>query len=184
MPYSQAFIVDEEESAAPAIVEMRDEDRSAQGSAELVLLISRPDAVKEVPPIQLVVAQELVHVSVKLVGSRFDAGVENRPVSSAELCAVGVRLHFEFLQGVHGRLNDVTGVIQKIGEVGIVVDAVQQDIVLIRTAPIRTESVTPGVARSRLAGSHAGAELGELRKVPPIERQVHDTAVIHHLAEL
>ena len=80
---------------------MRDDDRPAQGSAKLVLLVSRPDPVKVVPPIQLVVAQELVYVPVKLVASGLDAGVENRSVSAAELRTVGVGLHLEFLQRVH-----------------------------------------------------------------------------------
>ena len=103
---------------------MRNYDGATQGSAKLVLLVRRPDAVKEIPSIQLVVAQKLVYVPVKLVGSGLNACIENRPVSAAELRTVGVGLHLEFLQRIHRRLNDVTRVVEEISEIGIVVDAV------------------------------------------------------------
>src|SRR5438445_1478862 len=81
-------------------------------------------------------------------------------------------------------LNDVTRVVQEISEIGIVVDAVQKNIVLIRTAAVRTESVASGVARSRLTGSHAGTELRQLRKISPVERQIYHAAVVYNLTQL
>ena len=81
-------------------------------------------------------------------------------------------------------MNDVTRVVEEISKIGIVVDAVQENIVLIRTAPVRTESVASGVARSRLAGGNAGAKLRQLRKIPPIERQIYHTAIVDNLTQL
>src|SRR5262249_33867378 len=124
------------------VVDVRNVDRAAQGNPELVLLVGRLGAVKVVPSIQLIVAQELVDVSVELIGAGLDAGVENGAISPSELRAVGIGLHLEFLQSIHGRLNNVTGVVQQIRQIRVIVDAIQQDVVRIGTPTIRAESVT------------------------------------------
>src|SRR5207302_9597631 len=56
LPHSQTFVVKEKEGAITSVIEMRNHDGPVQSRANLVLVVSRPDAVKVVPPIQLSIA--------------------------------------------------------------------------------------------------------------------------------
>ena len=66
----------------------------------------------------------------KLIGARFYGGIDDRAVAAAELRTVGVGLNFELFQSFHGRLNHVVGFIEQIGEIGIVINTIEQKIVL------------------------------------------------------
>jgi len=45
-------------------------------------------------------------------------------------------LNLEFLQGINRRLNNEVRFVQQIGQVGVVVDAVEQKVVLYDRAPL------------------------------------------------
>ena len=72
LPNSQAFVIHKEEGAIPAVVNMGDDNRAAEGKSKLILLV-RSDRlirrVEEIFGVELLIAQELVHAPVKLIGS-------------------------------------------------------------------------------------------------------------------
>src|SRR5262249_17509076 len=86
-------------------------DGPAGGEAELVLA-ERPFAEsgcvgKEVSGVQLVVAEELPQVPVKLVGPALESGVQRRAARAPEFRAVVGRFHFELGNRVDRREGDV-----------------------------------------------------------------------------
>jgi hypothetical protein len=105
---SQAFVVSEKEHFVL-------DDGSAQGKAELVLLVGLfTEDVKVIVSVHFFVAQKLPHVAVDLVGARLDDGVHDGAVAAAEFGAVGIGLHLKLGDGVHGRLNHVSGAVQHV----------------------------------------------------------------------
>ena len=182
MPDTQPLVVSEKERAVVAVVAGKFH-RSANGHTKLVLAIFRARQVEGVFAIQFVVAQELIEVPVHVIGAGFDCGVNNRSVSAAEFRAVRIGLHLEFLDGVHRGLDHIVGFVQQVGEVGIVVNAVQQEIVLQGAAAVGAEAVSAFVARPGLAGSGSRSQQSQLSKVAPVQRQVHHLAIVHNLAQ-
>ncbi len=88
----------------------------------MILLIRlAAEGVKCVPAIEFVVAQKLVYIAVQLVGAGLDDRIQDRAIAAAELGTVGVGLHLEFRNSIHGRLNDIGGLVQYIAQVRIVV---------------------------------------------------------------
>ena len=118
----------------------------------------------------------------ELVGAGLDGGVDDSAIAAAKLSAVGVSLNLEFLQRLYGRLNDVIGLVQQIREIGIVVHAVQQKIVLQGARAIGRKAEPTFVPRAGLAGRRAGGQQRELSKIAAIERQIRHSLVVHHLA--
>ncbi len=119
----------------------------------------------------------------ELVGARLDDGVDDGAVAPAEFRAVGVGLDFEFLQSFNRGLDDEVGFVEQVGEVGIVVDAVEQEVVLQRTRAVGAEAEATLVAGAGLAGSSAGSEQGELGEIAAIEGKVGDALAINDLTE-
>jgi hypothetical protein len=66
----------------------------------------------------------------KLVRPRFDNGIHDGPVATSEFRAVGVGLYLEFLQSLHWRLNYEVRFVEQVGQVRIIVHAIQQKIIL------------------------------------------------------
>src|SRR6185436_12931709 len=75
-------------------------ERAAKLVALELLLVDR----KEVLRVELVIAREFEHRSVKRVAARLGRDVERR-AGTMELGGVGVLLDAEFLQRIDGRLN-------------------------------------------------------------------------------
>ena len=99
------------------------------------------------------VAEELPDVAVNLIGAGLDDGVHDGAVAASKFGAVGIGLHFEFGDRVHRRLHHVRGAVQHVAQVGIVVDAVEQEVVLQRRAPLALKPKARFNARSGLGGS-------------------------------
>ena len=65
-----AFLRPEEEGfRLSGVVDLRDEDRAADGEAIIMLLVDRPGGIEIVAGIEVVVAQELEHVAVEMGGA-------------------------------------------------------------------------------------------------------------------
>ena len=78
--------------------------------------------------------------------------------AAAEFGAVRVGFHLELGDGIHGRLNHISGAVENVAQICIVVDAVEQKIVLQRAGAVRAKSVGSFDARSGLGRSNSGAE--------------------------
>ena len=174
---AQAFVIDEEEGAIL-------DEGPAESGAELVLLVLRPsEEVESVASIELFVAQEFVQVTVESIGAGLDDGIHDGAVAAAELGTVGVGLDLEFTNGVDGGLDDVSTAIEDVAEIGVVVDAIEQKVILQGTGAIGTEAPTGLSSRSRLAGGDAGRELGKLGEVPSIQRECGCRLSVDHLTQ-
>src|SRR5262249_16852953 len=124
LPNSQAFVIDEKERAVL-------NDRTAECCAKLVLLIGLPaKEIKGVTSVELIVAEELVCVAVELISPRFYDRIHDRAVAAPEFSAIGVGLHLEFANGIHRWLNHISAAIEHVTEVGVIIDAIQEIIVL------------------------------------------------------
>ena len=93
-----------------------------------------------------------------LVGAGLDDGVHDGAVAAAEFGAVGVGLNLKLGDGVHRRLDHVSGAVEDVAQVRIVVDAVEQEVVLQRAGAVGAEPVGGFDARPGLGGGNAGAE--------------------------
>jgi hypothetical protein len=104
-----ALVVDEEESPVLAVVDLREVDRSAEGSAELVLAVFlAPGSVgirDEIVGVEGFVAQILPGVAPETIGSGFDDGVDDCADGVPEFRAVVAVLELEFFDGI-GRGRD------------------------------------------------------------------------------
>src|ERR1700693_4399066 len=109
LPQTEPFVVNEEKGLVLL-------NRASEGSPELVLLVGRLLRCndEERRSVESVVSQIFENITMVTVGSRFDNGVQDRPIASSEFRAVIVRLNFEFLDGVDGGLNYVRRLIQHI----------------------------------------------------------------------
>src|SRR5438309_750790 len=67
---------------------------------------------------------------VELICSRLNSGVQNRSCRASQLRTVVVGFDLEFLNGVHWRFHRVTGPVQEIHEVRIVINPVEKVVVL------------------------------------------------------
>src|ERR1019366_6661714 len=135
----QSFIVDKKERAISAIVKMGNDNRATEGAAKLVLLVGGcclGRVVKVISTIQLVVPQEFPQRPVETIGAGLDHGVNDRAVAAAELSAVSVTFNLELLQGIGRGLDHKVGFVQEVRQVGVIVDAVEQEIVLQGTRAI------------------------------------------------
>src|SRR5208337_980863 len=177
---ARAFVIREEESfAAP--------NRAADGETELVLAIfafgNASRIFKEVRCVQLVIADELPDSSVKLVGSSLDGSIQDSAARTSHLRTIVVGLDLEFLNSIHRRTDDISCPIQKIDEIGVVVHAVEQIVILRRTHTIRGKtSARAQAARVLLALGNSDRELREKREVAPVQRQGVDSFRLDHLS--
>ncbi len=120
----------------------------------------------------------------EFVAARFQRGVYHRSVSPAQLRRVGVRLHLELFESVHRRHHHVVGLVQQIRQIGIIVDAVEQEVVLERSGAVCRETVALLVARTRLAENHARRELRKLHRIAAIQRKLLHVTAVNYLAAL
>ena len=160
-------------------------NRTAKGEAELVLLVGLlSDLVERVGGVHLLVAQEFPDVSMNLVGARLDDGIHDGAVAASELRAVRVGLNFELGDRIDGGLDDVGRTVQDVAQVGVVIDAVEQEVVLQRACAVGAEAECGFDARSGFRGSHADAEQGELGVVASVQRKRVDGLAIDYLVRV
>src|ERR1700730_11577219 len=167
-----------------AVIEMRNQQGSAQSCTELVAPVGSTLPFKEIASIQFVVAEKLENAAMKLIRARLDGGIEDRAISPSELGAIATGLDFEFLDGIHRRLDDIAGAVLQIGDIRVVVNTVQQIVVLIRAGTVRAEPKGVFVRGSRLGRSDTRGEQRQLAEITAIERQVVDRTIVDDLAEI
>jgi hypothetical protein len=97
--------------------------------------------IEVIVSVHFLVAQKLPHVAVDLVGARLDDGVHDGAVAAAEFGAVGIGLHLELGDGVHGRLHHIRRAVEHVAQVGVVVNAIEQKVILQRAGAVGAEPV-------------------------------------------
>ena len=185
---AEAGVVEEEEGLVLTVVELRNDDRAADGHAELVLpehglaLVGRG---KDVAGIEDVIAVELEDVAMEIVraGLRGDG---DHAGAAAELggedAGEGLELAHRFDGGGDDdRIEGKFVVIDPIDEPGVGVGAAAEGVEVGRAA--RVERGGAGEILAGLSGGNAGVEIDELREVPAVERQFADGAGADHFAE-
>ena len=134
MPDPQTLVIEEEK--CPIL-----DNRSTKRESELILLVRlASELVKGISGIKLLIAQKLVNVAMQLIGARLNDGIHDGAIAATELSAVCVGLHLKLCNCIYGRLNHVRGFVEQVAEIGIVVNAVEQKIVLQRACTVRTEA--------------------------------------------
>ena len=118
-----------------------------------------------------------------LVGPRLDHGVHDGSVAAAEFCAVGVSFDLEFSNRVDRRLHDICGAVEHVAQVGIVVDAIEQEVILQRARAIGTEAIRRFDARSWLGRGNARAKQCQLCIVPSVQWKRIDALAVDDLAK-
>jgi len=101
----------------------------------------------------MVVASQLLHQDLccediptrhrELLGAGLDAGIHNCASGVSEFGAVVAGLQTEFSQRVRRRSHHEAGAVQEVHEVGIVVHAVKNEVVLSALWPLATKSPVP-----------------------------------------
>ena len=150
---------------------MRNDDRSTQREAELVLLVGRnglDSGIKKVLRIKFFVAQKLVNAAMQLVGPGLNSGIDDGAVAPPELGAIGIRLHLEFFQRLDRGLNYIIRLIEQVGQVRVVIYAIEQEIILQRACSVCREAVSAFVAGTRFAGRSPGRQQRQLGEVASV----------------
>src|SRR6185295_4922076 len=129
---AEAFVVGEEEHFLL-------QDRATESATELILIEGQSaaaDGLKEAGGVEHGVAEELPGLTVKLVCSALDSGIDDSAGGAAIFGAVVVGFHLEFGERIGIGLNDLVGKALVAGAVGVVVDAIQQEIVELAAATV------------------------------------------------
>ena len=185
---AQTGIVEEKEALVAAIVDLGNEDGSADGHAELILAEDRFALIgggEDVAGIEDVVAVELEEIAVEVVRARL-GGDRHHARAAAELrgkdAGEGLKLAHGLDAGRHDdRVKGELVVVDTVHEPSIGVGAAAEGVEVRRSA-----GVEGGGAREVLAGlsgRDAGVQIDELSKVAAVERQFADGARADHLAE-
>ncbi len=119
----------------------------------------------------------------ELVGAGLDNGIHDGAVAAAEFCAIGIGLDFELGDGVDCWLDHVSGAIQDVSQVRVVVDAVEQEVILQRASAVGAEAVSGFDARSGFGRGDAYAEQSELGVVASVQGKRIDAPAVDNLAE-
>src|SRR2546425_6354737 len=98
--------------------------RPAQATAKLIEMIERLRDGKKVPRVEMLVATEVEHGSVKLIAAGLRDDVDPPAKGPAVLSRVKIGLHHDFLNRVDGRLDahaahDALGVVQAIDQLQV-----------------------------------------------------------------
>jgi len=145
-------------------------DRTAESSAELILIFLRLDGVEVPLSVQNSIAEILIKIPVPLVGTRLRDDVDHRPGVAAVLCVESVADHAKFIDRVGRGLDG-----WEVHELVVGVTPVHTEIVCATTAAIdgdrsgivaAIESATTG-AELRL---NSGLQLQELVGIASVER--------------
>src|SRR5215831_3077030 len=185
---AKAFEIDEEECFITALIQLRQHDRSADGSAELVVsqlgtLLSRT-ILKEIVGIQLVVAKELVKGPVQFIGAGFDADIDNSSGTPSKFGRVVIRRYTKLLGRIHRR-NEARCVEGK----HIHGTSIYQNGIRSRKASIGREVTPSGIAANRgvlqkaCLGSYTRGERYQCQGVAAVQGQLGYLAILDNLAE-
>ena len=117
----------------------------------------------------------------KPVGTGLNAGVDDCARRVSELGRVVAGLHFEFRQSIRRRLGHKAGAIVKIDDIGVIVDAIQDEIILLGPLAVCVEVALAGTARA-LRRDDSGRQLGNKHPVASIQWHAIDGARVHCLA--
>ena len=178
----EAFEIGEEERAVP-------DDRSAKREPVLIALERRllaSGGLEEPGRVQLGVAVELPCRSAEPVGAALVGRIDRRAGAAPVFGAHVVGDHLELGHGVGRRLHHLVREALVRRAVGVVVDAVEQEIVEGRAQAVDVERP---LARRRAAGVErrrpdAGAQQHQARVLAPVEGQLDDLLGRHDLAAL
>ena len=131
-----------------------------------------------------IVAQKFPHVAVNLVGAGLDDGVHDGAVAAAEFRAVGIGFDLKLRDGIHRRLHHISGAVQNVAQIRVIVNAVEQEVVLQGAGAVGAEAICGFDARPGFGGSHTSAEKCELSIVASVQRQRVDAVAVDQLAEV
>ena len=116
-----------------------------------------------------------------VVGSGLDAGVDDGAGGMAELRGIVAGLELELGQGIGRRVDDVAGAVGEVHHVGVVVHAVEDEVILFGALAVGVE-----IAAAATAGaggqSRAGSQLGNKDPIAAAEGNVIDFFRGHGLA--
>ena len=160
-------------------------DRAAEHAAELVAVQRRLDAggrLEEAGRVQRRVAVELPRRAVEPVGAAAERRVDDGAAGAAELGAEVVGLDLELLDGVGRDLHDLIREALVAGAVGVVVDAVEDEVVERAAHAVDVERRVARGADRR--GADARAEQREVGVGAAVERQVDDLRAADDLAAI
>ena len=104
--------------------------RQAERSAKLVFVIFGNRKRVPVLRVQLVAAEVLPHITMDVVGAGLNAGVHHSAGRMPEFCAEIARLQVKLGQRVGRGALDISGSIQEVDEVSIVIHTVQNEVIL------------------------------------------------------
>lgn len=156
---------------------------TARGRPELVLPVfrSRSADVIVLPGVgvEVFVLQHLPHSPVNLIGARLQVHVHHAPGGAAILRVVAAGEHLHLANRFGRRPDHESGPVQKVDDVHVVVDAVQQEVVFAeRTDAVHRHAAGSGIAAGfprhhsrrepRKIGEYALSaqrQLGHLRRV-------------------
>jgi hypothetical protein len=110
----------------------------------------------------------------------YNSNLQHGAGGVSELRGVIGGLNFVLRERVGWRTDDKAGAIEKVGEIGVVVDAVKDKVVLFFTLTIGGE-VTLGLAFGSIGGNHTCCELSDEDPVPTGERGLVDDLCGKHL---
>src|ERR1700678_2733881 len=96
--------------------------------------------------VQIGVAEILPYIAMNLIGAGFYAGTHHSASRMSKLGTEVAGLQAKFRQRIGRRPDDVAGAIKEINEVGIVIDAVENEVVLFCPLPIGHKVTSPAAA--------------------------------------
>src|ERR1035438_2058051 len=105
------------------------------------------------------------------------------PSPASEFGAVRIRFHLKFGDGIHRRLHHIGGTVEHVAQIGVVVNAVEQEIVLQGARAVGAETRAGFHARARFSRRHPRSEKSELRIVASVQGERVDAPVVYHLAK-
>src|SRR5262245_30866551 len=180
LPHS--FVARKKESFVASIVKSWNQDGPSERSAELVALEDFTLTGEEVTRVEFVVAQEFKEAAMNCVRTRLRRTVQ-QSAGMAEFRRVSALLYLEFLKGVN-RCLDERAALVVIGNI----DPIHQEGGLPATHPAdRRARAEVGADAQEVTSTRqqrrAGSEPGQLVVAAPVERQVDDLRVRHHVPE-
>ncbi len=140
--------------------------------------------VEERIGVELVVAQEFPDVSVKLIRSALDRGVDHGAGRRAEFRRESARLNAKLLQRVRRRLNRLHRTLLQVGRAGIVVDAVEREVILRFEVPVRAQPIRGLIVGIGEILLNAGFEQSQIGVAATIQRQIADLFFLHDTAHI
>lgn len=157
------------------------QNRKTECRTELILMVDRNRKRIPILGIQVRIAEILPQAAMDLVGAGLNARVHDRPGGVSELGTETARLHRELGQGVRRGANDIALTVEEVDKVGVIVHAVENEIVLLCSLPIRhkiTAAAASGMAEWR---RNSGSQLRDIDEVAPVQGRVVDRLGANYL---